>query len=62
MFDKILIVNCGEIVFCVICVCCEMGIVLVVVYFIVDIDVMYVCMVDELVCIGLFLFMDSYLL
>lgn len=61
MFDKIFIVNCGEIVLCVVCVCCEMGIKLVVVYLIVDVDVMYVCMVDEVICIGLFFLGVFYL-
>lgn len=53
MFDKILIVNWGEIVCWVIKIVWWMGIKIVVVYFDVDWDVFYVEMVDEVVYIGL---------
>lgn len=53
LFQKILIVNWGEIVCWVIKMVCKMGIRMVVVYFDVDWNVLYVKMVDEVVYIGL---------
>lgn len=61
MLDKIVIVNCGEIVLCIFCVCKELGIKIVVVYFSVDCDLKYVLLVDEMVCIGSVLLVKSYL-
>lgn len=61
MFDKILIVNCGEIVCCVVVMCKCFGIVSVVVYFDVDVNVKYVVVCDEVVYIGGLVVVDSYL-
>lgn len=61
MFYKILIVNWGEIVCCIIDMVCCMGVEIVVVFFDVDCDVCYVVMVDQVVYIGVFVFRDSYL-
>lgn len=47
IIEKLLIVNCGEIVVCIIYVCCDMGISLVVLYVDDDMDSMYVELVDE---------------
>lgn len=41
-FFKILIVNWGEIVLCILCICEEIGIVIIVVYLIIDCYVFYV--------------------
>lgn len=61
MLKKVVIVNCGEIVLCVLCVCKELGIKIVVVYLIVDCEFKYVLLVDEIVCIGFVFFVKSYL-
>lgn len=61
MFDKILIVNCGEIVCCVMIMVCWLGVKIVVVYLDVDVNVNYVQMVDEVVLIGLVFVVESYL-
>lgn len=61
MLDKLVIVNWGEIVFCIFCVCKEFGIKIVVVYLMVDCDLKYVLFVDEIVCIGFVCGIDSYL-
>lgn len=53
-------VNCGEIVLWVIRVCCEMGICMVVIYLMVDEVVLYVCFVDEVLCVGFGLVIESY--
>lgn len=60
MLDKVFIVNCGEIVLCILRVCKELGIKIVVVYFMVDKNLKYVLLVDELICIGKVLVIESY--
>lgn len=47
--------------FCIFCVCKELGIKMVVVYFMVDCDLKYVLLVDEFICIGFVKSIDSYL-
>lgn len=61
MFKKILIVNCGEIVVCIICVVCEMGILIVVIYLEVDKELLYIILVDEVICVGLVKLVEFYL-
>lgn len=55
MIKKILVVNCGEIVMCIFCICWVMNIVIVVIYIWVDWGVLYVCYVEEVYCIFDFL-------
>lgn len=45
-FNVLLIVNCGEIVICIVCVCVDLGICLVVVFVEDDVVFLYVCKVD----------------
>lgn len=58
---KVLIVNCGEIVVCIICACCELGLKTVAIYSIVDCDSFYAKLADESICIGPGLSPKSYL-
>lgn len=60
MFKKIFIVNRGEIVVRIICVCREFGILIVVIYLEIDKDVLYVKIFDEVYCIGKIFVKDSY--
>lgn len=54
------VVNCGEIVWCVICMLWVFGICSVVVYSDVDVVVFYVCEVDVVVWIGLVFVVEFY--
>lgn len=60
IFDKIFVVNRGEIVCWVIRICKKMGIKIVVIYSDVDVSFVYVKMVDEVVCVGLVFISKSY--
>lgn len=60
-FYKVLIVNWGEIVVWIIWICWVLGLVMVVVYLMIDVKVFYVKLVDEVVCIGLGSVEKSYL-
>lgn len=62
MFCKLFIVNCSEIVICIVCVVVMIGLFLVVVYFEDDCDVLYLLCIDEVVFlfgIGLCVYFDG---
>lgn len=52
VFCLVFIVNWGEIVLCIMCMVCCFGMCIVVVYFDVDCDVLYCCVVDLVLLIG----------